>query len=404
MGTSKISSRIATRVGFLTWILLVSVFANAQQSELQRRVATVRSNVVAITARWDASTTESGFGIVVSVDPGKYVVATAKHLVYSEDDEKIARSVLITNDRGASQGKATILVVRTPGVDLAFITVNAPMNQGWNPGVVASGSPISGAEAWLFGVQGRFELRPKAARIRTTNASVISMDGLEGWEGSSGGPVFGTDGLLGIYLGIDGKTAGNAISLERIRREAEAAGIRWDLTPSGWILRKVAINFIRRDNLPVDISAVFTRTQEQFKIPGKHQAFAGDYALKFDVTSLRCDPQVFSISPIDSEKTINITCDPYLSGTYENKRFLMMLADLDNGSYDISMVVKTLPDSVVGFTGRAIRSTNDKLLYDLTGSGAQGLVSGTVRFSVDLRTAVVAARIGNQLINEGLTR
>lgn len=218
---------------------LIPFAAAGQNKEL---FETYLPNVVLIHAHFTSNTIQQGFGIIVGEQEGNLFIATAGHLLHEDSMEPGLENPKSIEVRFWGKNEKyevkSILYAATAPYDFGIIEVQKPMNFAWRTDCLGSRHEAPDRVGYI-GRTGQWFYPTSAVlgQINKIGLDFINIDiiGLAG--GSSGAPLVGKDGIIGLIISAESAHA-EAITIERLREEVtrrETHLSRYQLTPSPFI-------------------------------------------------------------------------------------------------------------------------------------------------------------------------
>ena len=191
----------------------------------------LKSNVVRIEAKFEDHT-ENGFGFIVGERSGSLYVATANHVVYSQEvSDKPAKVTVEFFDHQGIMVEATLLGTHDVPHDLAVLTVIPPQGFQWNKHCLGGAEQRKrSTEVWSIGKTRQWIVPVIPGRITTEEIINGQMD-LEAMQiipGSSGGPLVASSGIVGIIL-TDGADNATALDITYVKSYFKKWVHPWDL-------------------------------------------------------------------------------------------------------------------------------------------------------------------------------
>ncbi|ESY01340.1 SUMF1/EgtB/PvdO family nonheme iron enzyme [Mesorhizobium sp. LNJC405B00] len=174
----------------------------------------------------------NGFGLVVASRGGLATIVTAAHVV--RDDNGNARSpVMVKFAASNSTIQAAVLDVAFDGFDLAVIQAKEPAGFALQTNIVGNSADLRrGERLWIVGAVTddiTASVIPGAFAKFALDGTIVAQ-GLGAVEGNSGGPLFGTSGVVGIIFNAFGSNTG-AATIETIENafSRDNLNLPWDL-------------------------------------------------------------------------------------------------------------------------------------------------------------------------------
>ena len=376
-----------------------SVGGIAQTSEVRRLIEGPQGDAVMIDARL-GTTGESGLGFIVSSTVNHYVVATARHVVYSDDISLTADPVSVKLSNGQIAKAGRVVVDSTN--DIAFLVVDGSGSAVWEPRIASFDLPEAGERAWIYDHANAMPLKGEG-EVASATPQLIVIKNLEGREGESGAPVFTAKGLIGLYRSTHNVGESEVIPIARLRTLAQAHDVSWDLVESAWSPKSVtlSISVAGTGTGQVKIKHLQTGTTLDF---GSHEAYSGRYAVIYPLNLLECKPQTFDIPRTSTQEKVSIRCVPNLNGQWRSVGYSMAITRLGDFDFDFSaMSSDGRPD--VPVAGRLQRIVNDDRGFTVTArTGLGGVADGSARLDDDLKKLVIHTNVGTASFDETVER
>jgi len=197
------------RVSFMSWlgllsslVSLVSPLAAGAQSTGEQLALSLRHNVVSVVAERPGRV-EEGFGFIVGEREGQVFIVTANHVVRGEEPGDVATRVAIRyfHDQRLSY-EATLLERSDRTYDIALLRSEVPNDLKWHRASLGSQENVQrNAPVWFLGRARTWYVPTGPGRINdiTLNFRLI-LDNLTVQPGTSGAPLIGESGILGLIL------------------------------------------------------------------------------------------------------------------------------------------------------------------------------------------------------------
>ena len=370
-------------------LLLASRAVLAQPAILRTNADAAVDNVVRVESTWKAGS-QLGFGYLVSTSAGESIVITPRHVVATQvgNDYQAAETITVTT---ASNGRFKVRKVHLPEpvADVAVLEVATPNALFMTPAVLAD-KPVVDEQIWLFGFNQTLRFNGASGLVRDVTTEIIRAAFVSAWKGSSGGPVFSKDGIVGFHQKSDGAHS-EVLPVEVARRAVVKAGKPWRLQPSFWVVPSVVLTLERRDPLAAPVVAR-QAGGGTLAIPGQYSVPAGDYGLEYDVTKMNCTPQGWRLNRVDHSQKVVVSCAPQLAGQWQNARLTIVLSDTPTGDLQL-MSVGDQRDPTAFLQGRLIQKVTDPLVFQISATDlTQSFYGGTATFSNDLSELVLDLR------------
>lgn len=206
--------------------------------------------------------TERGEGSGVVVKRGdKTFVWTAAHVVDKFSQVEVRQQFRFNGQKAGHQSFPAYVIARLPDTDAALLWVDAPPDKltgaEWAVEGAGPGTPVLCVGNILGhnfdgsvseGVVAQIGVAPEDLFAQGWPWSLVDQATVVSWPGSSGGPVFNTDGqIVGLIVGGPGR-AGVAcyVPLRVIYAAAQEASVTWalygSLAPSAKLLEEAVVN------------------------------------------------------------------------------------------------------------------------------------------------------------------
>lgn len=182
---------------------------------------------------------EHGFGLVVGGDAHRLWIVTARHVVVrtpmrgDPSSEQASRSIRV---RLCAALPSAEPVNAEPwpawdagGEDIAVLTVARPPGYAIAPRALAAGAK-AGDDVRLLGSRDECALAPEPGRVRAASEGAhlrIDFAGVQG--GSSGAPVLGGSGIVGLMISAEDLTTTVHAIGDLQRRAQSLGGFPWEL-------------------------------------------------------------------------------------------------------------------------------------------------------------------------------
>lgn len=355
-------------------ILSSLAFAQGETDKVDQYIQDqLLNNVVIVEGMRNDGRPITGLGMIVGRSADAVWIATAKHVVFVEDQLLSSARVSPVKFLRAKfrDGRAWELAhppMKTM-IDLAFFSVNVPFGQAgpdlWRENVETL-EPAVGTIVRLAGMPGVITYGASQARIAGTDVQGnVAIDNLVGAEGQSGAPVATSDGFVGIYV----QSAGSrVIPMSSIKREAALAGTPYMLLPAPRKGSAVQLCLINESSAPSLPSVSDTREARRPDKDGCVTTTSGPNRLVSPDIWTRCRPQLVELST-QAKQSLRVTCSLTPSGIWRAKE-------------DGYVEVKEADDAlwvIEGFTSRfgtfdgALRGTSTSLAIELRMSSGLSL-------------------------------
>lgn len=367
-------------------LFLVAGSPFAQPQKLRTNAEAAVDNVVRVESTWTGAI-RLGFGYLVSTSAGESVVITPRHVVAEQvgNGYQAADTITITT-AGNRRFNVRKVHLPEPVADVAVLEVVTPNALLMTPAVLAD-KPEVGEEIWLFGFNQTLRFNGASGRVRDFTAEIIRTAFVSAWEGSSGGPIFSANGVVGFHQKSDSPHS-IVLPVEVARRAVARAGKQWLLRPSLWVTPSVQLTLERRDPLPVRVVAR-QAGGDTLAIPGRYPTPAGDYALEYDSAKIKCTPERWRVNRVDDRQKVVVTCAPQLSGQWQNARLNILLSDTPTG--DLQLIsTGSRQDPTAFMTGRLIQKVPGPLVFQISVTDlTESFYGGTATFSDDMSELVL---------------
>jgi hypothetical protein len=237
------------RLIFLLSLLAVSMHTSTEAQTTPSEFAQQRINLEAELLRYDVvvvqTDTQQGYGLIVGVRAGKYLIALPKHILQLASGQlaTAARITFFVDDRARSIQAGT-LVGSSNTEDIAFIQTAKPPAHVLGPetkdDLVEPGDFVN-----ELGQGGDWTSAPSAGQISATQPGLV-IDGLTIEPGYSGATVISVRGIVGLIRARATQKTGYLISIRSIENTftQEASPLGWQ-----WILQngppRAAIGYVK---------------------------------------------------------------------------------------------------------------------------------------------------------------
>jgi len=182
----------------------------------------IKPNVAAISSRFASNTTEQGFGFVVGERNNKLYLATAGHVVQEDGADPGKENALSIRIRFCGDDRdlvGRILHSSIRPFDFALLEIDKPAGFVWKADCLGT-RPVPGLSVAYIGKANTCYIPTTTTRGTVNRAGLdrllIDIIGLS--RGTSGAPVIGPQGIIGMITTADQASA-DALSLERLRNE-----------------------------------------------------------------------------------------------------------------------------------------------------------------------------------------
>jgi formylglycine-generating enzyme required for sulfatase activity len=227
----------------LLWLgLMAAAVAPALGQERGQAIAEpFKPATIRIRADFADNPAEHGFGLIVGERHGKLYAVTAAHVVGPDHDDNPStprlapQNISISLVADPDEPVQARLLGSLPVLDLALLTLPAPdFDLPWRTTRTTWCHRFAyGEDVWYIGRRQRWTIPVDRDAGDITQHEPdplgriqIAMDAVE--PGSSGAPLIGADGLLGILIASDGSNA-TAVAADNIRRFVTHRGAPWQL-------------------------------------------------------------------------------------------------------------------------------------------------------------------------------
>ena len=191
----------------------------------------LRRNVVRVIARWtDGTPDKSGFGFIVGERAGLFYIVTADHVVRNQNLIAATPAITFFQDQGNEyQGALLTTHLMQSAGDVAVIRVQAPSGLSWQTAARSGVAAERGDDVRFIGVQGQWLVPFKPGAVNSVDPSgTIRFEGLAIRTGTSGAPLVGDKGILGMII-VDNDVYGLATPIDIIERAFREWSYPWDL-------------------------------------------------------------------------------------------------------------------------------------------------------------------------------
>jgi hypothetical protein len=209
MERATISLFFVARVSFALIAAAVGSALSAQAQPSGDDVATaLRDNVVRLRADWEAGSNQDGFGFIVAEREGKALIATANHVVRTDGVAANRVTVWYFQDQGHKIA-ADILETSSPDLDLALLEAPLPAEVSWHRDSLSATEPARGLRLWFVGRTGFWDIpaQPGTMSKVSTTKPEMQIEGLNVEVGTSGSPLIGETGIVGMIIRDTGTVA-----------------------------------------------------------------------------------------------------------------------------------------------------------------------------------------------------
>lgn len=187
----------------------------------------IKPNVVAITADFFSGAKEQGFGFVVGEHKGVLYLATAGHVIREDgampgkENATNIQLVFCGDDRTHT---ARILKATISPFDFGLLEMDKPSGYVWKADCLGT-KPGAGTSVSYIGRNNTCYIPSSAVRGMVNRSSLdrISLDINGISRGTSGAPLLGANGLVGMIVNAESASA-EALTLDRLREEITNEG------------------------------------------------------------------------------------------------------------------------------------------------------------------------------------
>lgn len=230
--------RAHTNVPVKLLLLLVLVLAGIPEALAQARVGEalandLRGNVVRVIARWPGGALQSGFGFLVGERSGLLYIVTADHVVRDSNLTAGVPGITFYYDQGKEYpGEVLDTHLLESAGDVAVIRIRPPPGLSWRRDALANVPAVRGDDVWFAGLQGAWYVPVRPGAISNIEpGGEIRFEGLAIRPGTSGAPLIGKSGILGMIV-KDNDVFGTATSVDVIARAFRDWVYPWQLSAS----------------------------------------------------------------------------------------------------------------------------------------------------------------------------
>lgn len=212
----------------LVWLLSLLVSAALAQTATDA----VADNVVRVISRWTDGTSErDGFGFVVGERAGLVYIVAADHVVRNDNMVPATPAIVFHQDPGKEyQGDLLATHLDKFAGDLAVIRIQPPAGFSWQPAARSKDPPVRGDDVRFIGLEGKWFVPFKPGAINSVAPNgTIRFEGLAIRTGTSGAPLVGQKGILGMII-TDNDVYGFATPIDVIERQIREWNYPWQLT------------------------------------------------------------------------------------------------------------------------------------------------------------------------------
>ena len=231
--SSRVSWRLLSSLGGVGLFLLLTMPIGRAQSE-PKLLEPLKTNAVRIEATWPSGNAQYGFGFIVGERASAQLyIATANHVVRDMDQGKSMSVKVWLRGEGAAT-TAELLDNSSSVLDLAVLRVIKPQGFSWKAdGLGSVGEPGKerGLAVWFIGRDRDWFTPVIPGRIATVDfESRLHLEGLPVRVGSSGAPLVGDSGIIGMLLKDAGDTS-YGIPIEKVQQAFNQWSYPFTLTP-----------------------------------------------------------------------------------------------------------------------------------------------------------------------------
>ncbi len=191
----------------------------------------LRRNVVRVTSRWTNGTSQrSGFGFLVGERNGLLYIVTADHVVRDDNLAVGIPGIIFYYDQGKEyQGDVLDTHLLKSAGDVAVVRIQPPPGFSWRRDALANAPAVRGDDVWFAGLQGAWYVPVRPGAISSIEpGGEIRFEGLAIRPGTSGAPLIGKSGILGMIV-KDDDVFGTATSVDVIARAFRDWVYPWQL-------------------------------------------------------------------------------------------------------------------------------------------------------------------------------
>ena len=208
MEYKKVSLQLKRQVllaALVAWAVLgVRIVCAATGDEL---ALALRQNVVKITSEWGDGYAENGFGFIVGARPGEVYIVTANHVVrrvaeaFSENEGPATRIRIEYFSRRGEIFDAKLLATSSAENDLAVLRAPVPDGLSWRKEAVSPDEAERAMPVWFVGRTGDWYVPSSPGAVNGIGLdNRIAADNLNVQVGTSGAPLIGENGILGMIV------------------------------------------------------------------------------------------------------------------------------------------------------------------------------------------------------------
>lgn len=293
--------------------------------------ATLRQQVVHI--RSELNGAQAGFGTVVGYKGSQILIATAAHVVWKNNAAATNIKVRYAEPDpvdGTLIYDATLVMPVNAARDIAFVTI--PSSAARLHGLTfISPHPIkAGDSVYYMGKNSDWFVSPAPGNVRVflPDLQHIKMAGMEFFGGSSGAPVFTSEGVIGMLIDRTADSAGFGVSFAAVRtffdEKIGPQGWTWTARSFSFQPRLAEITVRRRDTLE-GVSLFLTGGNIDMPLGSNIvlRAPEGTYAIRFaslhgsaDADYVRCVPKSVVLDS-RQPRNIDLRCEHNISGKWK---------------------------------------------------------------------------------------
>ena len=209
------------------------VIAQTSSSAADRLANDLRRNVVRVDMQWqDGSPRKSGFGFIVGERSNLLYIVTAYHVVRNDNSGLGTPSITFFQDQGKPYQGDLLLdthLVQAEG-DLAVIRVPPPPGFSWQTAARSSVAAERSDDIRFIGMDMQWLVPVRPGAVNTVEPNhAIRFEGLTIRPGTSGAPLIGDKGIVGMIISDD-VFGGRATPIDLIERAVRGWNYPWQLT------------------------------------------------------------------------------------------------------------------------------------------------------------------------------
>jgi formylglycine-generating enzyme required for sulfatase activity len=188
-----------------------------ERLQVQERFSSLVVRVLPQRGDGSAASSNQGFGIIVGRQGQDLIVATPRHVVFSEDHAYTETPNIRFHTDQFSDVPARRLGRSSPDDDLAWLLVRAPANLTVGNVPVAAKDQLNLSHIWGLGTGEGWYVSSRGGSFDREDRlhRRLQLSGLDTAPGSSGGAVVTADGFVGMILSTTGR-ATSALPMQRI--------------------------------------------------------------------------------------------------------------------------------------------------------------------------------------------